>query len=68
MKKTPVRWPLKTIVVNIDDSHLLECCTERGCPCEGEDGMCVRCGQEIGALSEACPGPRKDFAPPRKEH
>lgn len=60
MKKTSVRLPLKTIVVNIGDSHLLEYCTERDCPCEGEEGMCVRCGQEIGKLSEACPGPRKD--------
>lgn len=59
-KPSDRRLPLKTIVVNIGDSHLLEYCTERGCPCEGEGGMCIRCGQAIGALDEACPGPRKD--------
>lgn len=60
MKKTLARLPLKTIVVSIGDSHLLEYCTERDCSCKGEDGMCVRCGQAIEVLSETCPGPRKD--------
>lgn len=54
-----VKSTLVEKVVSVSyNGHLVEYCTERGCPCEGKEGMCVRCGQETGALSEVCPGPK----------